>query len=528
MRAEVELRLCIPPAAIPRLLRHPALVAVRAGRSRRAHLVATYFDTADQRLAQAGIAVRVRHEPEGWVQAVKGPPLPASSGALVARDEVETPLPGPDLDAQALAATPWSRTLADALADPGFGPQFVTDFERRMVPLRFADGRTALLAIDHGELRDLGGERRRDIAEVEIEQQDGAPLDLFALAAMLAADLPLRIQMASKAERGYALLCDAPDGWRQPVRARTPAFAPGCDAATALCAIVRECVGQIAANAAGLLHDDDPEWVHQMRVGTRRLRACLALLRPLLPPPGLGTLGAELRWLAAALGHARDRDVYVTELLRPLAVAAGADAALARPVLALQEAAEGERRDARAAARAVVDSARFTRLVLALGALGALRRFGVPEAADGVDPLGQPVAEFARALLQRRHRRVRRLGATLAVASDAERHALRIAAKKMRYAAEFFAPAFGHPKRSRAYGASLAALQDVLGRQNDAATATRLTAALAAGRADLAEASGGIGGWTAAHRVGVERELASAWKKFRRAPRFWRANPRET
>ena len=522
MPAEVELKLGIAPGAAGRLLRHPVLAAARAGRGTRTRLVATYFDTPDGRLAAEGIGLRLRHERGAWLQTVKGPPLPASSGALVARDEHEFPLAGPELDRQALTRTPWSRPLQRALADPAFGPRFVTDFLRRTVPLRFADASTALLCIDCGELRDPDGEQQRSIAEIEIEQFTGAPLELFRFAALLAADLPLRILMAGKAERGHALLRGDPDGWRQPVRAAAPVLTADGDAASALAAIVRECAGQIAGNAAGLVHDDDPEWVHQMRVGTRRLRACLGLLQPLLPAPGVAAVAAELRWLAAALGRCRDLDVYVDELLAPLARAAGPDSTLAHALLPLQQAAASARADARAGARAAVDSPRFTRLVLAVGALGALPRFGVPEPASGDDPLGQPATAFAAQLLDRRHRRVRRRGAALAGGSAAERHALRIAAKKMRYGAEFFAPAFAHRKPARSFGASLAGLQDLLGQLNDGVTAQRLTGELAADRPDLAAAALGVAGWIAATAVALERDLGPAWKQFRRTPRFWR------
>jgi CHAD domain-containing protein len=93
----------------------------------------------------------------------------------------------------------------------------------------------------------------------------------------------------------------------------------------------------------------------------------------------------------------------------------------------------------------------------------------------------------------------------------------------MRYAAEFFAPAYAHPKRARAYGASLAELQDALGQLNDGETAARLVATLTGGRSEHAEAAGAVAGWVAARQVAVIDTLAPTWKAFRRAPRFWRA-----
>jgi len=55
---------------------------------------------------------------------------------------------------------------------------------------------------------------------------------------------------------------------------------------------------QIAANATGLVNDRDPEWVHQMRIGTRRLRSCLTLAAKLMPSESLDTALTELEWLA--------------------------------------------------------------------------------------------------------------------------------------------------------------------------------------------------------------------------------------
>lgn len=521
MAAEIELRLALPRGAVRTLLRHPALAAARSGRGRRGRLVATYFDTPDGRLAAAGLGLRLRHENGRWVQTLKGPPLPASSAALVVRDEFETPLAGPELDHEALAESPWAEAVADTLADPSLGPRFVTDFQRHTIPLDL-DGTKARLCIDGGELRDPDGERRREISEIEIELVGGAAVDLFAFAARLATDLPLSLLIAGKAERGLALLHHAPDGWHQPVHARAPVYAADGDAGTALAAIVRECTRQIAGNAAGLLADDDPEWIHQMRVGTRRLRACLAIAAPLLPSPGVDALRDELRELAETLGACRDLDVFDDAVLRPLCAAAGADSALAAALLPLQDATRAARDRARAGSRAFVGSTRFTRLGLALGALGTLPRLGVAPVIAAEDPLGQPVAAFATALLRRRRRRVVARGAKLAEAGVEELHALRIAAKKLRYAAEFFAPAFAHGKRARAFAASVAALQDLLGEVNDGASALGIIAALDEGDPAHTAAAAGVAGWTAARRVAALAALPAAWKSFRHAPRFWR------
>src|SRR5207244_130738 len=110
---EVELKLAFAPGAtadtVALLLRHPALAAHKRGRARTATITSTYFDTPDFRLANAGIALRLRNDAGRWVQTVKGPPLAAAGGALHARPEYEWPITAKRLDSARFAATPFRK-----------------------------------------------------------------------------------------------------------------------------------------------------------------------------------------------------------------------------------------------------------------------------------------------------------------------------------------------------------------------------------------------------------------------------------
>ena len=533
MTAEIELKLVIDPAAVASTAaavpRHPAVVAITRGRSRKTRLVSTYHDTPDGRLARAGIALRVRQDGEHWRQTVKGPPLAGAGGALHARREYEWPLPGPRLDARLLATTPWKQRLARAAASGKLGPRFTTDFERRTLQLVFPDGTRAELCIDVGEVRASrrapgqrrAGTARAPIAEIEIELKTGHPERLFELARALAGSLPLAVGTANKAARGHALAHGEPDGWRRPVRARVVALAPEAPVAPALAALAVECLDQVAANAPGLVHDDDPEWVHQMRVGTRRLRSCLALGRDRFPAATLQRLRAELKWLAGALGAARDWDVFATETIPAAAAELDAHRASTSDLARLRARVGANRRAARADARAAVRSPRFAQLLLAAGALcAAASPPAVPAAGVPGGETGElPVAAFAQGLLHRRHRRLLR-EAKVALHGDAlQRHALRIAAKKLRYAAEFFAPLFER-ERARAYASALAGVQEILGHANDAATAAGLIGELAP--AGDSPATAALRDAAAAATSAIDRDLAGAWESFSRARRFWR------
>jgi len=543
--AEIELKLGLAPAAMNALLHHPAVVAARRGPLRRTRVVSTYFDTPDRPLATAGLALRVRRDGRRWLQAVNGPALPDAGGALHARRAYEWPLVGPALDPSRFAGTPWRKVLDKAWRSGALGPRFTTDFVRRTLPLELADGSFALLCLDHGHI--VAGRRRVPIAEIELELEAGAPAALVAFARGLAADLPLVVGLADKAERGDALARRQP-ALGAPMHASiipAGALPAGVDAATALARIAGNCIAQIAGNAAGLVAATDPEWVHQMRVGTRRLRACLALAARLGSDPRIGALAADAKALADALGPARDLDVFRDGELPPLVAALGGDATLAPAFDRLRRRVERRRREARAAARAAVASKRFVDFVLAVqawivapappvepapetastaattGGTSADRARGseVPNLAPAAAP--RPAVDargFAAAVLERRHRRVARALKGLAGRTTAERHAVRIAAKKLRYAAEFFAPMYA-PAASRRYSKDLAALQAALGATNDAAMAARLAPELAS---DDPLLQGMIRGYAAAREAGAAAALDATARRFARAARFWR------
>jgi CHAD domain-containing protein len=117
---------------------------------------------------------------------------------------------------------------------------------------------------------------------------------------------------------------------------------------------------------------------------------------------------------------------------------------------------------------------------------------------------------------------VRKAGRGHAQLDTAGLHLLRIEIKKLRYAAEFFSRLWER-KAVREYTAALAALQELLGSLNDAATAERLCEALRepAGGPDCAEALGLVRGWAAGSARAQLARLPEAWDAFRKSACFW-------
>jgi inorganic triphosphatase YgiF len=518
---ETELKLRITPAAATTLARHPALKPLKRAPVRKAHLLSTYFDTDDRALSAVGVALRVRRDGRHWVQTIKGPADASSAGGVSARTEFEWPVTGPNPDPLRFATTPFRRALGKA-EKRGLRPHFTTDVTRTTIPLSFPDSTMALLCIDVGEVRTEDGPpvRRDPIHEIELELEAGSVARLFELAHTLAAHLPLAFEPASKAERGYALRRPHTPA---PLHASDADLPGKANAGDAFAAIIRACLAQIEGNAQGMRTDDDPEWIHQMRIGVRRLRACLSLGRKAMAAARVEPLRVELRWLAQALGTARDLDVFATSTLPAVreAVAQGGNPSSLEPALAkLATRTAVWRKDARGIAQAAVASPRFVRLVLAAAALAAAPGADAQHSHANAHKLSSPARDFARPLLKRRHRALVALGNDLAHAAPETRHAARLAAKKLRYATEFFAPLFPK-KRTRSYRKALAALQEELGAWNDAAVAARLAGEFAGPQSPAAAA---FSGWAAARGAARSDALATVWTRFTKTRPFWSRN----
>jgi inorganic triphosphatase YgiF len=514
---ELEIKLRLPRDAVAGLLRHPALARHKSGRARRRKLASTYFDTASLRLAKSGVGLRMRRDGRRWIQTVKGPAAAESGGGLAARPEYEWAIGSsakmPALDATRLATTPWRRKLLKAVRD-GLEPIFATEFTRTEIPLALPGRTIAMLAVDVGAIRAVDSKRRVDLCEAELELKSGNVAPLFRFALALADDLPLSIEPASKAARGIRLVSSTT---AQPMHAENAELASDATAGDALASIMRMCLRQIEGNAEGLLHDDDPEWIHQMRIGTRRLRACLSLVAHLVTSEPLSRLIADVKWLAGVLGPARDLDVLVLETLPGIRRGArGADAPPSRAIRSFSAKVAAQRKRARSAAREAVASRRFVHLILAAAMLAATPAFGVSGSATAA-ATEAPVRDFAARLLARRQKKLLARGEGLPDAPAGARHEARIAAKKLRYATEFFADVFPG-KRARAYRKSLTRLQDVLGVTNDTVVAARLAREIAGADSNAAAL---LQGWAAAQATRANEDLARAWRDFSRAKPFW-------
>jgi triphosphatase len=486
---EVELKFRCAPESLDLVL-----AAAPAGVDETRQLSSVYFDTPDLILQKAGASLRLRDGGGGRVQTLK-------RGSGLSREEHEAPVaadrPDPDLG-------PLRELLPNGAA-LSLEPVSEVTVTRRQRLIRY-EGAEIELALDHGQVR--AGGAAAPISEVELELKSGPPAALFRLARELDRAAPLYLSFDGKASRGQALAEGDPPAPSRKSRVTLPVDATSADAFQA---VGRSALAQIAANAA-LLRDADgseaAEAVHQLRVAIRRLRSAISTFTPLLDAEA-ARLQDELKWLARACDAARNLDA-LTERLPDK----GPGEAVARLAQAIAEAGRHASQQASGAAA----SDRFRVLMIELAAWIETGAWLTDVALAA--PREQPAEEFAAEALSRRWRKLRRRAADLEDGSDEARHAARIAAKKLRYAAETFASLFP-PKPTRKFVGALKDLQDELGALNDAATAAAVLPGLSLDP-EAAAAAEELARKDAARKPRRIRAAVRAFHRLEAATRFWR------
>jgi inorganic triphosphatase YgiF len=502
---EIELRLATVDAARRLLPKCAALASLDVSPARTRELESVYWDTPALDLNAARIALRLRRGGNGggWVQTLK-----ADRQNPHARDEFEGDAVGDRPDLPLAQRLGWSAPASFDVQQADLRPVFHTRVVRTTHEVTFDDGSVAELAFDRGELFVPGRDGAVEpIREIEIELSRGSARRLYELAWRLVDELPsTRMLFASKAERGYALLTGALQP-RHALDIDVPRKAPAAHVAWRAAA---ETLAQLQANVEGA-RAGDAESIHQLRIGMRRLRVAAALARKTGLPAWSEALRAELAWFWETSGPTRDLDVLALQTWPAVMAGSRGECATAAFEAALAE----RRRESHRKLRDALDGRRFQHLAIALGFSSVLQEEAAPSAG------GRTSAKLARRLLSRRAERIVERGAAIERLPAAERHRLRIDAKKLRYLGEFFAGS--RARRTRRYLRRLADLQTVLGELNDLAATERTIESIAAtlpsgGRAEV------MALWKdyadARERM-LASELGPKWRRFAKQKPFW-------
>ncbi len=268
-------------------------------------------------------------------------------------------------------------------------------------------------------------------------------------------------------------------------------------------ATVLECLAQVGGNAPAI-RARDPRGVHQIRVGLRRLQMALKSFGDYAQSLELKALGKRGRAIADAFGPARDLDVFADELFEPVMRRYAGDESFAALALALRH-ARGEAWDDALSEILNPDFGAF------LNDLAA--------AAETVPLDTTRIGKVSDRALNEHWSRAKKRGKKVGVRYSEHTHRLRIALKKLRYAAEFFAPLYPRSRTTR-YIRQLKTLLDRFGAANDVHGIGEALARLG-DAPELRYAAGVIAGWHGAREKRLTKKAMESWRAFRKVKPFW-------
>jgi inorganic triphosphatase YgiF len=503
--SETEIKLLSSPATIARLRDHPRLCGTDAD----ARLETIYFDSEDRRLRRAGISLRVRRDGVDCEQTLKT----ADGGGGIRRGEWTTPI---EDEQPLLAALPRDgrNTVHQALDGADLAPVAASRINRTTRLLR--EGRSTIaVAFDEGNLE--SGSQSEPVSELELELVDGELVDVLKLVLDLPVGPDLRWSITSKLQRAAQLSSDTPPA---AVKAEAPSLSPSMDVASAFRVIAWNCLEQLLANYPLIIASDNDEAVHQARVAIRRLRAACKLFGDVVADDEQPVLLAGIKAVGGELGDARDLYVLRNRLREPAEEAGGDFQPLLEHIAARQA-------EAMEVARTVVSGEPFQRLLFELA--NWIEGDSWLENAD-TDKGDDRLLAYSRRLLAKLRRKLHPKGTLLSDMSDHALHELRIRAKKLRYAVEFFETLSNDPRADedrKEFLTALKELQDDLGDVHDIAVAgerrdalfsdlEQITAAEMAAQFDLLEAA------TARRRGKLIKSSQKALDRIIDAPPWWK------
>jgi triphosphatase len=508
---EVELKLAAEPADLAKLKR--ALAALAPGSAMIARtLVSTYFDTPDCALRRAGSILRVRQQDGRFVQTLKTEDPDGTN--LLSRGEWEDPVADNRPDLQA----PESGSRVPGAIAGELRPLFVTEIDRVTVEIDPKPGNRIEAAVDRGAIRAIDSGRTEPISEIELELKEGDPAALYDLALELLETAPLRIDLRSKAERGYRL-AEGIDEAPSAVSAAPVVLHPELTIEDALQRVGRACLAHLLRNEPAALADD-MEGVHQMRVAMRRLRSMLSAVNKMLPEAERRWVSAEVSALAGALGPARNLDVFATELLPPARDEAPDQPGWDELSAATESARAGAHRRVGDEIRSPRHTATMLRLLRWFEGRG-WRREGTGEPDEA---LTVAIGAVAPAVLDRRRRTVRKRSRHFRRLPAQGRHRLRIAVKKLRYAIELLDSLYDR-RDARPFVKRLKRVQDELGHANDVRVAYSLVIELGRSAPRVQPMADAGAQLLARHERGLaerENKLRRRLRRLNQARPFWR------
>jgi triphosphatase len=430
--------------------------------------VDTYLDTFDWSLLKNGLSLRYRVSNSATVYTVKS--IGPIEDGIARRKETEIPLDGP-VDVPTAIPVKSIRKLVDGIVFPRkLLEQVQVRTDRRRYRVISPEGAGIELGFDTSSFSLRGFHNRRITRkqdELEAEIRTGPETALAALSSLLSKKFNYSPSRASKLEVAIERFKITIPSKKPPERLRVR-LDDRLDLAVRK-VLTHQCQ-RFQEQLPGVRLDIDTEFVHQARVATRRLRSGVRLFREAIPEAAADYLGGELKWLGGLLGAVRDLDVFLLNLSK---FKEKIERFPAKKKQAFESLIGEHRRGLLEALCQALGSPRYRSLERRLAQFLARPLPSRPRPRLAA----KTVREIAPALIIGRFEAALKQGATVLVHPKfKEFHRLRIRMKRLRYACEFMAPAYGNDLD--AFIERMVEIQDCLGELQDTVFTRKLVDSL--------------------------------------------------
>lgn len=286
------------------------------------------------------------------------------------------------------------------------------------------------------------------------------------------------------------------------------------DPAAALANALTTLAGRVAELVPLVSNERSLEAGWQLRVALRRLRAVERVYRRSIANNSLRDLAERARDYARLVGTARDWDVFLTQTIGEASARSVSPAGFDL----LANGAHAARAEAWEAAAGMIGSRSFSLFLLDLFEAATLQ----PWRAAAKDDMRHDLSSFAHDALERRLDKAIATGELIDKSDPETLHDLRLDLKKLRYTAQMFKGLFAKEGR-KPYFSAMSALQDKLGRLNDASVAGSLSSEAAMGQGYFAgRAAGFIAGYHGAVAELSAEDALEAWGALKDLTPYWR------
>ena len=460
---EVEIKFTCDPAIFPKLIAWAGAIAPTDTKI----LEATYFDTAGFALHHAGVMLRQRTgETQKPLWCVKWADEKAACLFARVQIEVQNQAKRAIADQFGRETGRWLAALVDGQA---LLAQFRVEARRQVINIEH-QGAAIEIALDEGKV--IGETKSRSFTELEMELKSGSERSLLDFARLAARELSLTLNLATKGDRGFGLATRRRPKWQT---ARPLAALSGLYFGQAIALSSANALDHFVRNWTIMLQTPHPEAIHQSRIALRNFRDLTRFYNDAMPDPDFGKAQNKAKSLGKLIGEARNLDVFVKAMADFHAIP-DVDPQALRDLEAI---VDQHHNRAYENVRLTMRKQAVTQFVLKAQDR-ILQCRDISDAHDvGALDVREPADVQARAVLVRRHHDIHKAGGDFSKLSRKQLHALRLRAKNMRCATQFFARIAECDLKNSRYFKALVALQKALGKYNDSSFALHFLKALA-------------------------------------------------